>query len=217
MRHERPYAWQRNPSDHPTLTTTAPLVRTSPDRPTGHGHVAAFLAGLPSGVRALLAALLLLGTAELGVIAGYGGSRPSDTPTLALLVVAPLYAAGAAILLRAFGRLTHRAARMLGGSGDRRTTVETLVLLVALLALPAAAATLVWSPGSAAAAVVQLIVSVAALILGVRLVAYLQQLGQLRATLALLLPLAALVLVIIMVIAIHSALAPTLPAEWRIR
>jgi hypothetical protein len=166
---------------------------------------------LSSRTRIMGAWLALMATAEMNVLARHTDGRPWWAVGLAWFVQAPLHAGFAAGFLALLGRLTHRTARRLGGSGDREATTEIVVLFAALMALPAGMVLLLSGGNGDVVTAVQLVLSVVALVLGIKLIARIEALDTTRAAAALLLP-GLVVVALITVLAIVLSIA--LPGGW---
>jgi hypothetical protein len=190
------------------LTTTMPVAQVRRSAP--RHRVADALARMPAPVRRTTAAVLLLATAEMHMIGRYGDL--GRTPDEVVVLLAPLLAAAAAAAAVTLGRLTHRTARLLGGAGHSDTTPEILVLVAATTALPGGVAAML-SDGNAAP-LVSLVLAVTGLVLAVHVVAGLEAIGRVRATVALVVPWMLAVALLILLALIESATADLLPSRW---
>ena len=159
---------------------------------------------LSSRVRIAAAWLALMATAEMNVLARHTDGRPWWAVALALLVQAPLHATVAGGFLVLLGRLAHRTARRLCGSGQAENTTELVVLFAAVMAVPAGIVLILSGGTGDVVTVTQLVLSVAALVLGIGLVARIEALDTTRAAAALVLP-GLLVVALITVLAIGLA------------
>jgi hypothetical protein len=205
MRHDGMSDWYESPVDQPTyqMGTLGPTYRYGQRLPLWRqlADPVAVLERIPSATRRWGAGALLLATAEMSAIARYSHGHPWWALVLAMLLLAPLHAAVAAALLALLGRLTRWTARLLGGTGYPETTTEIVMVFAAMMALPAGIAMLLWGSHTEVIAVLELVLSVVALVLGVRLVARLEALETTRAAVALILP-GVLVITLFVVLAV---------------
>jgi hypothetical protein len=203
-----------SPDDRPTqkLSTMGETYRYGEELPVRRrlADPVGLLARLPSEYRRWTAASLLLATAEMNVIARYEG-RPWWVLVLGMVLRAPLHAAVAAALLFLLGRLTHATARVLGGTGYRDVTTEAIVVFAAVMALPAGIALLLAGRNGDFVTVLEVLLSVAALVIGVRMVARLEALEISRAATALVIPVLLVMVLLIALVVLETLL---LPDSW---